>query len=144
MLILAYTLKWSVLFPVMLINIITVTIFSIVIIIVDLASNQSCEFEDLFPKVAKAVRYIVSRRTSHFSVAESPGCKDQNSFSKVWANCSVRSGWDILLTSIRGIPFVFVWWTFFGCILILQHTKEWSVSCHSPHCSKRVCGERSW
>ena len=39
------------------------------VITVDLASNQSCDFEDLFPKVAKAVRYIVSRRASHFSVA---------------------------------------------------------------------------
>ena len=38
-------------------------------ITVDLASNQSCDFEDLFSKVAKAVQYIVSRRASHFSVA---------------------------------------------------------------------------
>ena len=53
------------------------------VISVDLASNQSCDFEDLFPKVAKAERYIVSRRASHFSVAESPGCEDPNSFSKV-------------------------------------------------------------
>ena len=30
------------------------------VITVDLASNQSCDFADLFPKVAKAVRYIVS------------------------------------------------------------------------------------
>ena len=35
------------------------------------------------------MRYIVSRRASHFSVAdlESPGCKAPNSFSKVRANC---------------------------------------------------------
>ena len=32
------------------------------VITVDLASNQSCDFDELFPKVAKAVRYIVSRR----------------------------------------------------------------------------------
>ena len=43
------------------------------VITVDLASNQSCDFDDLFPKVAKAVPYIVSRRASHLSVAESPG-----------------------------------------------------------------------
>ena len=39
------------------------------VITVDFSSNQSCEFEDLLPKVAKAVQYIVSRRASHFSVA---------------------------------------------------------------------------
>ena len=37
------------------------------VITVDLASNQSCGFEDLFPKVAKAVSYIVSCRASHFT-----------------------------------------------------------------------------
>ena len=112
------------------------------VITVDLALNQSCDFDDLFPKVAKAVRYKVSRRTSHFSVAESPGCKDPNSFSKVWANCSMRSGWDILLTLIRGIPFVFVWW--------ISLVASWSYSTprihlyHSPHCGKSMCGEHSW
>ena len=47
------------------------------------ASNQSCDFEDFFPKVAKAVRYIVSCRAPHFSVAVSPGCKALNSLLKV-------------------------------------------------------------
>ena len=45
------------------------------VITVDFSSNQSCEFEDLLPNVAKAAQYIVSRTASHFSVAESPGCK---------------------------------------------------------------------
>ena len=61
------------------------------VITVDLASNQSCDFED-FPNVAKAVGYIVSCRSSHFSVAEAKGCEVPNSFSKVWANSSMRSG----------------------------------------------------
>ena len=39
------------------------------IITVDLASNQTCDFEEFLPHVAKAVRYLVSRRASHFSVA---------------------------------------------------------------------------
>ena len=39
------------------------------VITVDLVSDQSCDFENLFPKVGKAVLYIVSRRASHFSVA---------------------------------------------------------------------------
>ena len=53
------------------------------VITVDLASNQSCDVEDLFPKVAKAVQYKVPRRASHFSVAESSGCKDPSSFPQV-------------------------------------------------------------
>ena len=46
------------------------------VITANLASNQLCDFEDFFPKVAKAVLYILSRRASHFSVAESPDCND--------------------------------------------------------------------
>ena len=39
-----------------------------------LASNQSCDFEVFFPKVARAVWWMVSRRDFHFSVAVSPDC----------------------------------------------------------------------
>ena len=53
------------------------------VITVDLVSNQSLDFEDFFPKVVKAVPYIVPIRASHFSVAESMGCQVPDSISKV-------------------------------------------------------------
>ena len=74
------------------------------LISVDLASNQSWVFEVFSPKVARAVRCMVSRRNSHFSVAESFGCGAPNSLSKASANCDMRFGCDIWLTSIRGFP----------------------------------------
>ena len=45
----------------------------------DLASNQSGVLEVVFPKVARAMRCMVSQRISHFSVAESLGCGAPNS-----------------------------------------------------------------
>ena len=46
----------------------------------DLASYQSCHFEDFFPKAAKVVRYILSHTASYFPVAESTGYKAPKSF----------------------------------------------------------------
>ena len=71
---------------------------------IDFASNKSEVCEVFFPKVARAVRCMVSRRISHFSVAESLGCGAPNYLSKASANCGMRFGCDILLTSIRGFP----------------------------------------
>ena len=72
--------------------------------------------EDLavfLPKVARAVLCIVYRRISHFSVTETLDCGASNSFSKASANCEMRFGCDILLTSIRGFPcfliLVYIW-----------------------------------
>ena len=84
------------------------------------------------------MRCMVSRRISHFSVAESLGCGAPNSLSKASANCDMRFGCDIWLTSIRGFPCFCVQWNLFGCSLILQHTKEWSVL-QSALWYERVC-----
>ena len=74
----------------------------------DLASNQSCVIEVFFPKVARAMTCMVSRRISHFYVAESLGCGAPNSLSKASTNCDMRFGCDILLTSIRGLGPLFL------------------------------------
>ena len=57
----------------------------------------------------------MSRRISHFSVAESLGCAAPNSLSKASANCDMRFGCDILLTSIRGFP----------CFLVRKYSFPW-------------------
>ena len=85
------------------------------LISVDFASNQSGVFEVFFQKVARAVRCMVSRKSSHFSVAESLGCEAPNSLSKAYLNCDMRFGCDIMLTSIRGFPCFLVRWDLFGC-----------------------------
>ena len=74
-----------------------------------------------------AMRRMVFQSVSHFSVAESLGCDTPNSLSKASTNGDTRFGCDILLTSIRGFSCFLVRWNIFGCSLILQHTKEWSV-----------------
>ena len=62
----------------------------------------------LFPEgrgLARAVRCMVSRRIPHFSVAESLGCvPGHRTLSKASANCDMKFGCDILLTSIRVSP----------------------------------------
>lgn len=59
---------------------------------VDLASNQSQGFKVFFQKVARAVRCMLTRRDSHFSVADSPGCDGSYSLTKASENSSTRSG----------------------------------------------------
>ena len=58
----------------------------------DLASYQSCNFEVFFPKIARAMWWMVSCRVSLFSVAVSPDCDASYSSSKASTNCSKRSG----------------------------------------------------
>ena len=90
------------------------------VISADLALNQSCDFRVFFPKVAKAVRCMVSRKVVHFAVAESPGCEIPSSFSNLSANFSTRSGWLILLTSMQGFPCFLPRWNLLGCSLTLR------------------------
>jgi len=60
---------------------------------------------------------------------ESPFCEGENFFWKTSANLSTRSSCDILvIMSMLGFPVFLVWWNRSGRRLILQHTREWSVS----------------
>ena len=103
------------------------------IISVDLASNQLGVFAVFYSKVARAVRCLVSRRISHLSGRFCGMWGTELSLSKASANCDMRFGCDILLTSIRGSPSCFlVRWNVIGCSLILQHPKEWSVLQSAP------------
>ena len=67
---------------------------------------------------------MVSRRISHFSVAEYLGCGAPNSLTKASATCDMRFGCDILPTSIRGFTCLFVRWNLFCCSLIPHRTVQ--------------------
>ena len=105
------------------------------VITADLASNQSCDTEDLFPKGSQST---VPRRVSHFSVAESPASR-RSERTAPW-NLVETSCWHRYesspLSLSSGISLVASWsysTPRSGLYLILQHTEEWSVSdLHTP------------
>ena len=105
----------------------------------DLASNQSWVFEVIFPKVPRAVRcmvWLVSRRMSHFSVAESLDCGAPNSLSKGYANCDMMFGCDILLTSVRGFPCFLVRWN--SLVAAWYCNRPMTGLCCNRHCVQRA------
>ena len=84
------------------------------------------------PMVARTVRCMASRRLFHFSVAE-----------PLWGTELSPQNPRKLYNEVccdfnTGVPCFLVWWYIFGWVLILQHTKEWSVS-QSAVWQARVC-----